>query len=161
MTTESKHEVSPSRNWLRSMAEAEDQFESVSAAGLAADLGLLRMEAPGGLRVFGRFIQFARRARGLSLEGLAESAQVDVAQLVAIESEGSTPGARTVYQLANALQLSTGRLMELAGLAESKDPQLSQAALRFAARSEPVAELSKEEREAYEEFVRVLVEAPD
>lgn len=161
MTSEQNYEVSPSREWLLRMADAEDRHASITAAGLAADLGMLKPESAGGSRVFGRLIQIARRARELTLEALAESADVDVSQLLAIEREGATPAPRTVYQLAHALHLSTGRLMEVAGLAKPRDPELTQAALRFAARSEPVAKLSNEEREAFEEFVKVLVETSD
>lgn len=161
MTTDSRHEISSSRDWLRLMAEQEDQYASISAAGLAADLGLLKIEAPAGSLLFARFIQLGRRAQGLSVEELAERAQIDISQLVAIESEGAAPVPRTVYQLSKVLKVSTGKLMELAGLAKSKDPEFRQAALRFAARSEPSAKLSDEEREAFEEFVKVLVEASD
>ena len=161
MTAEGKQDVSPSRNWLRLIAEAEDQYGPVAAAGLAADLGMLGAEPPERSHVFSRLIQFARRARGLTLEDLAVRAQVNVAELVAVEGEGMTPVPRTVYQLAGVLRLPTGRLMELAGLAVAKDPRIGEAALRFAAQSEPSAELSEEEREAFEEFVKVLVEASD
>lgn len=161
MTTGTGREIPSNREWLRLMAEAEDQYQAISAAGLAADLGLLRTEAPAASLLFARFVQIARRAQGLSVEELAERAQIDVSQLVAIESEGAAPVPRAVYQLAGVLQVSTGKLMELAGLAESKDPQFRRAALRFAARSEPSAKLSDAEREAFEEFVKVLVEASD
>jgi hypothetical protein len=51
--------------------------------------------------------------------------------------------------------------MELAGLAIPREPELGRAALRFAARSEPTTELTKEEREAYEEFAKALAESND
>lgn len=161
MIAGSGHNVSSSREWLRLMAEEEDRHEAVLAAGLAADFGMLNAEAPGRSLVFARFVQFARRAQDLSVEDLAKNAQIDFEQLVAIENEGTTPVPRTVHQLAKALELSTGKLMELAGLAKSKDPRFHQAALRFAARSAPSAKLSEAEREAFEEFVKVLVEASD
>lgn len=162
MTTQMKHDGRPSREWLQRMADAEDRCESVSVGGLATDFGMIEAgvssEAP---RVFGRLVEFARRARGLSIEELAKSADVDLAELLAVEDAGKVPSPRTVFQLAKVLRLSTGKLMELAGLAEPKDTSLNQAALRFAARSEPTAKLSREEREAFEEFVKVLVEASD
>jgi HTH-type transcriptional regulator, competence development regulator len=82
--------------------------------------------------------------------------------LVALErNEEVQPSSRTVYQTAQALKLPANKLMELAGLTDARDEGLGRAALRFAARSEPTARLSKEEREAFEEFVRVLVESSD
>ena len=162
MTTSVKHESRQNREWLRRMADAEDRCESVAVGGLAHDLGMLRRAGPEPLRVFGRFIEFARRARALSVEKLAAAADVDLAELVAIErDEDVTPTPRTVYQLARLLGLSTGKFMELAGLAEPKDQKLRQAALEFAARSEPTTKLSNAEREALEKFVQVLVEASD
>jgi len=137
--------------------------ECVSVGGLAHELGMIRgcvQEAP---RVFGRLIEYARRVKGLSVESLATLADIDLAEVVAIEREETeTPSTRTVFQLANALGLSARKLLELTGLTESRDRGvLSEAAIRFAARSEPTTKLSKAEREAFEEFVKVLTEASD
>ncbi|MEE9393348.1 MAG: helix-turn-helix transcriptional regulator [Planctomycetota bacterium] len=161
--TEQTHDDKPSHEWLLKMAEAEDRCGSVSVGGMAHDVGLLESQAlPEAPRVFGRLIEYARRAKGLSVERLAEVADVDLGELVAIEqNEGPVPSARTVYRLGLALNLSSGKLMELAGLAQPQDDYLSQAAVRFAARSEPNAALSPEERAAYEEFVKVLVESSE
>ena len=98
----------------------------------------------------------------MSVEQLSESADIDLSELVSIErDEDMTPTPRTVFQLAKVLKLSTSKLMALAGLADVRDKHLTRAAIRFAARSEPTAKLSKAEREAYEEFVKVLVDASD
>jgi len=51
--------------------------------------------------------------------------------------------------------------MELAGLADPKNACISSAALRFAAHSETNAELNPQEDQAFEEFVKVIVEASD
>ncbi len=162
MTGGIKREKRPGREWLRRMAEAEDQCKSVSVGGLAADVGMFdEATSTEALRVFSRLIEFERRSRGLSVEDLAKQADVDLAELIAIENTGKVPRPRTVFQLAKVLQLATGKLMELAGLAERKDQSLTQAALRFAARSEPRAKLTKDEKEALEEFVKVLVETSD
>lgn len=151
----------PNTEWLRRMADAEDQCESVSVGGLAHELGVLPSSAPEVPRVFGRFIEYARRERGMSLEALAESANVDLVELVAIETEGQDiPTPRTVFQLAQVLQLPPGKLSEIAGLTQPRTV-VSEAAVRFAARSEPTAQLTEVERRAFEEFVKVLVEASD
>ena len=50
--------------------------------------------------------------------------------------------------------------MEVAGLTTPR-PQVRHAALRFAARSESTAQLSRDEKDALEEFVKVLVETSD
>lgn len=65
---------------------------------------------------------------------------------------------RTVHELARVLGFPSAKLLELSGLVEPEDPTLVEVALRFAARSEPTAQLSPDEREAFEELARVLVD---
>ena len=109
--------------------------------------------------VFGRFVRLKRRDLGLTIEKLAEDADVEVAELVDIEEDTRyRPQPRTVYQLANYFRVSRGNLLQVAGLTVPKDAHLLEEAVRFAARSEPVAALSHEERVALEAFVAVLNE---
>ena len=97
------------------------------------------------------------------MEGLAEKAKVDLAEVVSIEqNDDHTPATRTIFQLAEALGLPSAKLLEIAGLVEAKEPGvLRNAALRFAAQSEPMGMLNDTERHAFEEFVKVLVEGTD
>lgn len=156
-----KNADGPAREWLLRMAEFEDSCCSISAGGMASDFGLLPANHVEAHRVFGRLIEYARRKKSLSVEQLAERAQIDLADIVEIEmNEMAAPDVRTVFQLATVLDLPSARLMEVAGLATPR-PEVSTAALKFAARSEPTAKLSREEREALEEFVKVLVETSD
>lgn len=155
MTNSAQQGRSRRTEWIRAMAEAEDRCQSVSVGGLAHDLGMLQgQESP---RVLGRLIEFARRAKGLSLEDLAKDADVDLAELVAIERDmDMTPTPGTLSRLAHTLALPPAKLMELSGAAACCDEAIGKAALRFAARSKPTTELSRDEREAFEEFVKVL-----
>jgi transcriptional regulator with XRE-family HTH domain len=151
----------PRRDWLLEMADVEGTVRSTSVGGMAADLGLLPLIPADSKRVFGRLLEFARRARGLSVEQLAEQANVDFAEVVEIEQhDDAIPQPRTVYQLAQALELPADKLIEVAGLAKARR-EIRDAALRFAARSEPTTQLTPVEREAFEEFVKVLVENSD
>lgn len=151
----------PNRAWLTRMAEIEDSTESVSVGGMASDLGLVDATVSEHPRVFGRLIEFARRAKGLTVECLAESADVEVDEVLAIERDDeTTPSPRTVYQLAQELELPAGMLTEVAGLTKPRQ-EVSAAAIRFAAKSESTTTLSKAEREAFEEFVKVLIDASD
>ena len=160
MTMQNKYN-GPSMDWLLHAAELEDTCRSVSAGGMASDLGMIPSSVVDSHRVFGRLIEYARRMQGLSVEKLAEVADVDLAEIVDIETQDDVvPQVRTVFQLADVLKLPQGRLMQVAGLATPR-PEVSNAALKFAARSEPTSRLSPEEREAFEEFVKVLVEATD
>ena len=160
MTTTNNYN-GPSPEWLHHAAEIEDTCRSVSVGGMASDLVLIAATAGDAHRVFGRLIEFARRMQGLSVEKLAEQADIDLAEIVDIETaETIVPQARTVFQLAEVLKLPQGRLLEVAGLATPR-PEINNAALKFAARSEPTSQLSTAEREAFEEFVKVLVESTD
>jgi len=109
--------------------------------------------------VFGRFIKLMRRRRGITTEKLAEDADVDLAELVEIEDDARfKPEQRTVYQLANYFDVPMRNLMQIAGLTVPKNSRLFDEAIRFAARSEPVAQLTPEEQAALEAFVVILSE---
>lgn len=108
---------------------------------------------------FGRFVNLMRRRRGLSIEQLAAAAQLEARELLIIEDDmHHVPESRTVYQLSRMFEVSQRRLMELAGLAVANDAGFREEAVRFAARSESVQKLSREERSALEAFVAVLSE---
>lgn len=136
-----------------------EQDGCISVGGLAQEMGMLRRTAITEPRVFGRFIEFARRARNWSPERLAEAAQVELGELVNIESlVDCVPRAATVQRLAETLGYSYERLAELAGLQVDRDPKVREAAIRFAARLEPVSKLNEEQLAALDQLGKVLVE---
>ena len=97
----------------------------------------------------------------MSIEQIAIASNIELSEMVEIEMHDETiPRARTVFQLAKAFGLSEARLMEAAGLVTPRS-EIRDAALKFAARSESTAELSINEREAFEGFVKVLVDVSD
>jgi transcriptional regulator with XRE-family HTH domain len=108
---------------------------------------------------FGTFVELWRRNRGWDAVKLAEEAGVDPEEILEIEhSPQSEPEPNAVYRLAEVFDIPTKILMELAGLIETRTPHLRQAAVRFAARSESVAALTPQEREAFEAFVSAIAE---
>lgn len=153
--------------WL---ARARREGDAAVGAGLLAldpqpvdgrrlDAAQPRVADPAGeTRIaFGRFVSLMRRRRGLSVERLAEEAALDAGELVSIEEDlDHTPEPRTVYQLARTFQVPQKSLMQLAGLAVANDAGFRREAVRFAARSESVQELTGEESAALEAFVAVL-----
>jgi transcriptional regulator with XRE-family HTH domain len=149
------------RNWLLTKAEQEDGC-MVSVGGLVTDLEG-KTQAPDNvipLKVaFSRFLLLARRERKLSLEQFAEATDVDLAELLKIETdEHYVPSPRTVHQVAGFLKVPARKLMALAGLLQVKDVQFQNESLRFAARSEPVETLSPQEHSVLEEYVKFLCE---
>lgn len=149
------------KDWLLRKAAQEDGC-FVSVGGLVD--ALERAEQPSGnvipLRpAFVRFVQLARRERRLSLEGFAEKVDVDLVELLKIETEEHyKPAIRTVHKIAEFLKVPENKLMVLAGLLQVKDAQFQNAALKFAARSAPVEKLTREEHSDLEEIVKFLCE---
>jgi transcriptional regulator with XRE-family HTH domain len=153
------------KDWCMRMAQLEAEVDGEIGAGLLAidpvfESKAVPIESPEEIPIaFSRFVRLARRSRGLSVEKLAENADVEVVELVSIEENGQyKPDLRTVYQLANFFGVQRANLLQVAGLTAPKDSHIVSEAVRFAARSEPVAALTAEERSALEAFVSVLSE---
>ncbi len=107
----------------------------------------------------GRFVQLKRRKDNLSLEELAEKADVELAELMNIEHDaGFEPEPRTLYQLAMVFGVSQHRLMGLSGLTVPKDVTFVEEAVRYAARSESIEKLNPEEQAALDGLISVLTE---
>ncbi len=150
--------------WLRRMADAEDECGgAISVGGFAHDLGLLQPAEHNPLRqtALGKLVEFARRKNGMSLEDLARRADIELADLVAIEQGGVVAiEPRTVCQLCIALELPQAGVMELAGLTQRRGSPLGAAAVRFTAHARGLEKLSSEERRALDDFVKDLAKAP-
>ncbi|MES2304293.1 MAG: helix-turn-helix transcriptional regulator [Gemmatimonadota bacterium] len=157
-----KHDIT--EEWCRRMAQLE--------AGAEVGAGVLA-RAPTALYApphtppthedinpaFGRFVQLMRRRHGLTLEKLADDADVEVFELVGIEEDPRhKPQLRSVYQLASYFRVPQGALLQVSGLMAPDDAKLFNEAIRFAARSESVAALTREEQAALEAFVVILNE---
>jgi transcriptional regulator with XRE-family HTH domain len=158
MTTR-KVTLNTDKEWLLLNA-AEDNNGSVSVGGLAHTLGLRESSHDVDWitqAAFARLVELRRRQQGLTVEALAAKADLELADLMGIEDGTAvTPEPRTVFKLAQALELPPQRLMQLSGLTESRDDGFAKAALRFAARSKPVDQLSKEEHDALAELVKIM-----
>lgn len=158
-----------SKEWFQQRTALDDDAD-VSAGTLnlnrlpanrASNVGSMHgsSEADTPNPAFGRLINLWRRKMGLRIDALADRARIDVAELIEIERNlNYVPEPRTVFQLAKTLEVPTERLLELSGNVVVRDPSLGEEAVRFAARSESVERLSKDEQRALEEFVKFLSE---
>lgn len=161
--------IEVSKEWCARMADLEGDSE-IGAGRLAIDPSPCDDEErfPEAMAAnddrpvaFGRLVELIRRERRLSADQLADQADVDVAEVVAVEENAHhKPDLRTVHQLANFFGLPRDKLLQLAGLTAARDEALLGEAVRFAARAEPVAELEPHERAALEAFVSVLSGRP-
>jgi transcriptional regulator with XRE-family HTH domain len=152
-----------SHGWTRAHAKLEPDSGITSAGGLAHRLraagrpGAVVISTDPRRQSLGKLIELSRRRMRLSVEQLADRANVDLAELLGIEkAEDTVPELRTIYQLAGVLGIGPDPLLELAGLIEAKFVGLGESAVRFAARSEPMNALTKEEEEALNWFVAEL-----
>ena len=152
---------SPGRDWMRQAAAAEDQHEAVTVGGLACDLGMLSHEGEEQPRVLSRLVEWRRLELGMTEEQLAAAAGIDLGELRAIEQDAPNAcSTRVIFKIARSLTLSPEKLAMLAGLAETReDKTLSEATVRFAAKSS-TAKLSREQRHALDEYVKVLTQSP-
>lgn len=129
------------------------------ALGAKIDVGLAEMDRSVRPYVFRTFLHLLRRSRGLTLEALAQEADVPREELAAIEQQGGhRPGPRTLYQLGRFFRLSPEKLAALAGATTEPADEIREPAYRFAAMSEGFSDLSAEEKRALDELVGALRE---
>jgi transcriptional regulator with XRE-family HTH domain len=106
---------------------------------------------------FSTFIQLLRRKRRLSIEELANVVQVDIAEILGIETDPQyQPKPRSIHQLATYFKVPVAALTRLSGLADGRREKYTEAAIRFAAKSKGVQNLSRDEEAALSDFVKFL-----
>lgn len=106
---------------------------------------------------FGNLVYLLRGQAELSIEQFAEEEDIDVAEILSIESNPShIPDPRTVHQIASRFKLPEDRLMELAGVTEIRSHSGPDLEMKFAARSECTAHLTQDQIKVLEEYVRIL-----
>lgn len=111
---------------------------------------------------FGALVQLLRRDRKLTVDQLASAVRVGTPELISIELDPKyIPKPRTVFQISTYFGLPDRPLMKLANVTTTHNDRLRDAAVRFAASSSKVMELSREERAALAEFVQFLASQED
>lgn len=165
--------ITLTREWARSQAKLESDGSVTSVGGLAQRAsGIALKTSPTASasvpeatpdprrQSLGKFVELSRRRLRISVEQLADQANIDLRELLAIEyASDVTPEPRTIFQLATILRVKPEPLMELAGLVVRKNTALTESAVRFAARSEPMQELSADEEAALNWFVNELTKS--
>jgi len=153
------------RKWFEDRISAEDNCE-VGAGGAPEKSGageheLHVVQHPEDEFVetyaFGTLVTMLRRDRKLSVEELAIEARVSATDLLNIEVDPKyVPSARAVHQLAQYFDIPQRSLLKLANVTIVHNDRLRDAAVRFAANSSQVIQLTREERAALTEFVNFL-----
>jgi len=134
----------------------------VSVGGLAESLGMLetlplQVAVPAiGAKAFAKLVEFWRRQRQLSVEDLAARAGLSEAEVLDAEEGDAVPEPRVLYALSCVLKVSYEKLLHLTGHVMDRDQSVETAAIRFAARSESMERLNRQEEEALHEFILAL-----
>ena len=96
----------------------------------------------------GQFVALWRRNQGWNAEKLAVEAGIDIEQVLEIELDPYfEPESDAIFKLAGVFRVPPRKLMEIAGLVENRTPRLREQAVRFAARSQPIAALTDAEKQ--------------
>jgi hypothetical protein len=136
--------------WVLKMADAEEG-QSVGVGGLYGRLRAAHMDTS--RRTLAQFVELSRRQLGLTPSELAARANVDLADLLTVETgAGTIVGPESISRLAAVLKVDVEPLLELAGLSPVVDSRLEDVAVEFAARLEPVAPLEAREQDALNWF---------
>lgn len=152
-----------SKTWCRNAGAREDGFD-IGAGVIAADPIFTHEggadESPEASRLaLGRFINLMRRKQGLSIEALAQKADIEIGELLSLENNAAhLPDVRTLYQLSEVFGVSQEKLMGLSGLTRANDGDYVEEAVRYAAKSASVEVLSEDEQAILNGLISVLSE---
>jgi transcriptional regulator with XRE-family HTH domain len=148
--------------WCQNAGARENSLD-IGAGVIAADPMFTHEggadESPEASRLaLGRFINLMRRDQGLSIEALAEKADVEIGDLLSLEKNANhLPDVRTLYQLSEVFGVSQEKLMGLSGLTHANDDYVEEA-VRYAAKSASVEVLSEDEHMILNGLISVLSE---
>jgi transcriptional regulator with XRE-family HTH domain len=157
-----------SQDWLRRNIASDPDLDTDTGPSLAV-LESIGMFLPDNLAVqdsgkvvrlvqaFGVLVRQLRRHRQWTVDELARRARVDVEDLRSVERDPHfRPRPRLVHQLATVFDVPERALMKLSGATITRDVHFEEEAIRFAAKSDDMSKLSKDEQRALNEYVKYL-----
>jgi len=161
-------EMLVSRDWLRRKIEADPDTENEAGwpAEAIDNIGMFlptELVSEGGSVVelkhaFGVLIHQLRRRDQVSVAVLATKARIDAEEIKLIEWDPNyRPRPRTVHQLAEYFEMPVRAMMKLSGATVTRDEALKEEAVKFAAKSDDLSKLTKDEQRVLESFVKYLV----
>jgi transcriptional regulator with XRE-family HTH domain len=106
---------------------------------------------------FGQFVSLWRRNHGWNAERLASEAGIDTAEVLEIEHDPHCePEPDAIFKLAGVFRVPPHKLMEIAGIVESRTPRMREQHVRYAGRPEFVAAITETEKLALESVLAAL-----
>jgi transcriptional regulator with XRE-family HTH domain len=107
--------------------------------------------------VFSEVVRGLRRKQGLSIEDFSKTSGISRDEAVAMEHDTSfRPSPLTLHRLSKFYKISERRVYALAGAIKDVSSGMRQQVERFAAQSESLSKLTKEEERTLDEFVKFL-----
>jgi len=159
-----------SQDWLQRRIDSDPWVDTDAGAPIAVLTSLGMFIAPELLGdtaerperasySFGVFIRQLRRRDSLTIEALAKKARVDADELRQIEHDPHFRARpRLVHQLSSLFKIPERSMMTLAGAMVANDNRIEEAAERFAAMSDDMSKLTRDERKLLNDFVKFLSE---
>jgi transcriptional regulator with XRE-family HTH domain len=139
-----------SLSMLRRIASATEQRLAVVSIPADPEKGAVR-------EAFRLFVELLRRKHKLTVDELAQRAEIDRGEIIAMErNSGYRPSPRTLYKLSRFYNVPEHRFLVLAGAVKDVPESFRGEASRFAAQSESFATLTSEEKKAVDEFMKFL-----
>lgn len=148
------------------LAGTDEDLDTLAARGEAVvQRALSKVRDTGGVedlhRGLGALVQMLRRREQLTIDELAHNARVAASELRRIELDPAfDPNPRTIFQLEQYFNLADRSLVVLSG-AVQVDDDVREEAVRFAASSGHISELTKEERRHLHQYVKFLTKHTD
>ena len=107
--------------------------------------------------VLATLLRQLRRRDNMDLSRLATELRVPEDELRAIEiDQGFVPKPRTIHQIDHYYKISPRALLKISPAAVEHDPSLDEEADKFAASSESLSKLTRDERKKINDFIKVL-----
>lgn len=159
-----------SQDWLRRKVESDPDSDTDAgpAINVLESIGMFLpadLNAAGDEKVvrlvgaFGVLIRQLRRQHQWTIEELAAKARVDAEELRQIERDPHfRPRPRVVHQLSSVFKVPERPLMKLSGATITHDQDFQEEAMRFAAKSDDMSKLSRDEQRALKDYVKYLTE---
>ena len=157
-----------SQDWLRRKVESDPDVDNdagpfinvLESIGMFLPPDVAPVEAPSTrvVEAFGVLIRQFRRQRQWTVEELARRTRVDAEDLRQIERHPNVrPRPRIVHQLSEVMGVPERALLKLSGATVTRDQRFEEEAMRFAAKSDDMSKLSREEQRVLNDYVKYLI----
>ncbi|WP_250511540.1 helix-turn-helix transcriptional regulator [Caballeronia sp. GACF4] len=154
--------IRPSADWYRRKVLSKEGEEYLIGVPLDPEMEREAEGAESGSTVFafGSLLRLERRNSHLTVAELAKAIDVGEAEIRSIEHDPSYRARpRTILGIAKHFDLPPREVMKLAGAAALNDEQFVEKATLFAAHSDDLGNLTKEEKQLLKAFVEYLRES--